>query len=111
MQALVDKHPDWFPPVPHPLGLTRVAPGLYGGVGGMMRFTPFGGDKAHVVKLLHRMFDLGVIGFYCGHGPYHVRFLAPVGVVQPDELAGVFDVVELAMAEVAAELGTAPQPA
>ncbi|MHC4991231.1 MAG: aminotransferase class III-fold pyridoxal phosphate-dependent enzyme [Planctomycetota bacterium] len=126
VQAMVEKHPDWFPPVPHPAGLSMVASGFFGGVGGMMRFTPFGGDKEHIMRLLHRMFDLGVIAFYCGkvhitrllhrmfdlggiafyygHGPYHVRFLPPVSVMQPEHFCDVFEIVEAAMASVEAEM-------
>ncbi len=82
-----------------------VSPGretvLIGGVGGMMRMTPFGGDHVAIVKLLHAMFEHGVIAFYCGHGPYHVRFLPPVGVMRPEDFDPVFEIVGSAMAEVA----------
>jgi 4-aminobutyrate aminotransferase-like enzyme len=69
----------------------------------MMRLTPFGGDKDRIGKLLHRMFDEGVIAFSCGHGPYHLRFLPPVGVMRPEDFAPVFGIVERAMAAAAAE--------
>ena len=61
-----------------------------------MRFTPFGGDKSSITKALRVMFDEGVIAFYCGRGPYHIRFLPPVGVMQPDQFDEVFDIVERA---------------
>ena len=103
-RALVQKHPDWFPPIGHPESLSRVSSGFFGGVGGMMRFTPFGGEKAAVLKLTHRLFDHGLIAFYCGHAPYHVRFLPPVGVLRPDDFTDIFAIVEAAMAEVAGEI-------
>lgn len=96
-KRLVEYHPQWFPEVPHPLGLKRTASGFFGGVGGMMRFTPFAGDKGMILKALHAMFDRGVIAFYCGHGPYHVRFLPPIGVMQPEQFGPVFEIVTAAL--------------
>ncbi len=98
---LVETHRNWFPPIPGPTGLTR-SNGFYGGVGGMMRLTPFGGEKAMITKALNIMFAEGVIAFYCGHGTYHIRFLAPVGVMQPEQFKDVFEIVETALAKTAA---------
>ena len=95
---LVAAHPEWFPPARDSLG--RAQPSLVGGVGGMMRLTPFGGDKDRIMKLLHAMFDEGVIAFICGHGPYHVRMLAPVGVMEPAHMGPVFEVIERAFRKV-----------
>ena len=86
--------------VPHPRGLPQ-AGGFYGGVGGMMRLTPFGGDRDGILRFLKTLFQRGVISFYCGRGPYHVRFLPPVGVMRPEHFAEVFEVVEAALGEVA----------
>jgi 4-aminobutyrate aminotransferase-like enzyme len=99
-RALVEKHKNWFPPIPGPTGLTR-RNGFYGGVGGMMRITPFAGDKSAILKTLHQMFADGVIAFYCGHGPYHIRFLPPVGVMQPEQFKDVFEIMEASMKKVA----------
>ncbi|MCA9286828.1 MAG: aminotransferase class III-fold pyridoxal phosphate-dependent enzyme [Phycisphaerales bacterium] len=99
---LVESHPEWFTPVPHPSGLRRVNTPYFGGVGGMMRLTPFGGDKGMVTKALAAMFEEGVVAFYCGHGPFHVRFLPPVGVMEPDHFDEVFEITERAFARVAA---------
>ncbi|MFO0874842.1 MAG: aminotransferase class III-fold pyridoxal phosphate-dependent enzyme [Phycisphaerales bacterium] len=98
--ALVKRHPALFPPVPHTTGRPSTKTPVYGGVGGMMRLTPFGGDRAKVMKALHVMFDEGVVAFYCGHGPYHVRFLPPVGVMKPEQFAEVFPIVERALLRV-----------
>jgi 4-aminobutyrate aminotransferase-like enzyme len=98
---LVESHRNWFPPIPGPTGLTRNN-GFYGGVGGMMRLTPFAGEKAMITKALNIMFAEGVIAFYCGHGPYHIRFLAPVGVMQPEQFKDVFEIVETALGRAAA---------
>lgn len=102
MKALISKHPEWFPPAPLRGPAPRATTNLYDGAGGMMRFTPFGGDKKKVIDLCHRLFEEGVIAFYCGHEPYHVRFLPPIGVMEPGHFDEVFPIVERAMARVVA---------
>ena len=100
-ETLVTRHPEWFTPVPHASGAGGVASGFYGGVGGMMRFTPFGGDKAKITNALRIMFDEGVIAFYCGHGPHHIRFLPPIGVMEPAHFDDVFRIVESSLSKAA----------
>jgi 4-aminobutyrate aminotransferase-like enzyme len=95
VSALKAKHPDWFPEVPF-------VDGIAGGVGGMMRFTPFGGEKEKLMKATKALFDEGVITFYNGHGPYHVRFLPPFAVMEMSDWPKVFAVVERGLAKVAA---------
>ena len=101
MGAFVEAHPEWFTEIPHPHNLTRTATGFFGGVGGMMRFTPFGGDRARVINACHTLFEEGVICFYCGHGPFHIRFLPPIGVMQPEQFDPVLQIVERALSRVA----------
>jgi acetylornithine aminotransferase len=96
VRALAGKHPDWFPPTPE-------IPEIVGGTGGMMRFTPFGGKKDRINKACKHLFDEGVITFYAGHGPYHVRMLPPLGVFEEKDWARVFAVVEKGLAKAAAE--------
>lgn len=93
-EALIAKHPAWFPD--HPEVVDKV-----GGLGGMMKFTPFGGKKDPVMKLARVAFDEGVILFYCGHDPYHLRMLPPLGVMKEDQWPRVFELLERAMAKVA----------
>ncbi len=99
VDALMKRHGAWFPPALD--GEGRAIASLVGGTGGMMRFTPFGGNKEKVQKALHTMFANGVIAFSCGHGPYHIRFLPPIGVMKPQEFDPVFEIVERSLAEVA----------
>ena len=68
-----------------------------GGLGGMCRFTPFGGEKDRVMQFLKVLFEEGVMAFYCGHDPYHVRMLPPVGVMEPRHWGPVFEIVERAL--------------
>ncbi len=93
METFVAAHPEWFPPI------DGLAP--FGGVGGMLRFTPFGGAKAPILAALKHMFAEGVIAFYCGRGPFHIRFLPPVGVVEPEHLDEVLPIVEKALGRAA----------
>ncbi len=94
VQALAKKHPEWFPPHPD-------VPAPNGGFGGMLRFTPFKGDKNKVMQTCKTLFDEGVVALYCGHGPYHVRMLPPLGVFREEEWPEVFAIVERALAKVA----------
>ena len=94
---LVERHPEWFPAVKDAFG--RESRSFVGGTGGMCRLTPFGGDKDRIMRFLNTLFAEGVMAFYCGHGPYHVRMLPPVGVMQPEQWAPVFEIVERAMAK------------
>ena len=102
--AFVAKHPEHFPPVVD--GMGRSSENVVAGTGGMMRLTPFGGDRARVMALCHHLFREGVIAFACGHGPYHLRFLAPVGVMEPAHFAPIFEVMERGFAAAAAEAGS-----
>jgi 4-aminobutyrate aminotransferase-like enzyme len=97
---LADRHPEWFPPVPEKLG-TPGPKEIVGGQGGMMRFTPFAGDKAKIVSACKACYDEGVILFYCGHGPFHVRMLPPLGVMNEEDWPRVFECVERGLAKAA----------
>ena len=103
MAALVDRHPQWFPAVPHPSGASRVASGVFGGTGGMMRLTPFAGAKDPIVRACNVLFEEGVVAFYCGHEPFHIRFLPPVGVMEPQQFDSVFEILERTLERVADE--------
>ncbi len=92
--SLMARRPEWFPKTPE-------VESLCGGAGGMMRFTPFGGDKDKVQKAARGCFDEGAIVFYCGHGPYHVRMLPPLGVMKLEDWPRVFACVEKGLARAA----------
>lgn len=97
VRALAARRPEWF-------GRDSkwgALPDIAGGVGGMMRFTPFNGDKDRIMKACKAMFDEGVIVFYAGHGPYHVRMLPPLGVFNEADWPRVFACVERGLAKAA----------
>jgi len=97
IRSLASRHPEWFPNVPQVVDIV-------GGFGGMMRSTPFGGKKAAIAKLCHILFDEGIIAFYCGHGPFHIRFLPPLAVMDTALWPRVFELFEQSMARCAQEL-------
>jgi 4-aminobutyrate aminotransferase-like enzyme len=98
VDALVAKHPAWFPSTSPKWGQL---PPLAGGVGGMMKFTPFGGDKDKVNKTCKMMFEEGVMSFIAGHGPYHVRMLPPLPVFNEKDWPRVFACIEKGLAKAA----------
>lgn len=95
--ALARKHPDWF-------GHNHRVHDIASGFGGMLRMTPFRGEKDPIMKLCRACFDEGLILFYCGHDPYHIRMLPPLGVMQDEHWPRVFEILERAMSKVAAEI-------
>ncbi|MEK6701302.1 MAG: aminotransferase class III-fold pyridoxal phosphate-dependent enzyme [Planctomycetota bacterium] len=97
--ALIAKYPQHFPKVADRAGLDQP---LVGGIGGMMRFTPFGGRKDKIGALCKACFEEGVILFSCGHGPYHVRMLPPLPVFNIGDWPRVFACIEKAIAKVGA---------
>jgi 4-aminobutyrate aminotransferase-like enzyme len=100
--ALIARHPEWFPRMSGKYGPVSLSDGpLWGGNGGMMRFTPFGGDKDKVMKATKMLYEEGVISFYCGHGPYHVRLLPPLPVFDEADWPRVFACIERGLARAA----------
>ena len=102
LNQFVTNHQEWFPKVVDPATgreLTKHEP--VGGVGGMMRFTPFGGEKKKIMDSCHALFDEGIICFACGHGPWHLRFLPPVGIMQPGDFDKILPILEKGLARVA----------
>ncbi|MEC9373810.1 MAG: aminotransferase class III-fold pyridoxal phosphate-dependent enzyme [Planctomycetota bacterium] len=94
VKTLAAKHPEWFPK-----GKGFLEP--YGGYGGMMRMTPFGGVKDKVMKTCKTLFEEGMVALYCGHDPYHVRLLPPLGVMPESQWPQVFEIIERALGKVA----------
>ncbi|MEM1416537.1 MAG: aminotransferase class III-fold pyridoxal phosphate-dependent enzyme [Myxococcota bacterium] len=93
-EALRAKHPEWFPEVEY-------APELIGGVGGMMRMTPFGGTREKIVAAAKAIYEEGGILFWCGHGPFHLRMLPPLPAMSLDDWGPAFEVIERGLARVA----------
>lgn len=69
--------------------------------GGMWAFQPFSGSMDDVKAVLMKLFDMGVVAFYCGHGPYSIRMLPPLGALTEVQLDEVCGLLETAIADVA----------
>jgi len=93
-EALVAKHPEWFPAVEY-------APELVGGAGGMMRMTPFGGVKEKIAAAAKAIYAEGAVLFWCGHGPVHLRMLPPMPAMELDQWPAIFEVLERGLAKAA----------
>jgi 4-aminobutyrate aminotransferase-like enzyme len=66
-------------------------------VGGMVAFAPLGGTMDDVKAVLVKMFEMGVVAFYCGHGPYLVRMLPPMGAMTEADVDLVCQIAEKAI--------------
>ncbi len=55
-------------------------------IGGMIGFVPHDGTMESVKKVLTKLFDLGVVAFYCGHGPFLIRMLPPLGAMTEQDI-------------------------
>lgn len=64
------------------------------GLGAMVAFTPFDGEAQRVIQFGKDLFQAGVISFICGKDPTRIRFLAPVGAVQPQDIDTVTQILE-----------------
>lgn len=64
------------------------------GLGAMVAFTPFDGDAQRVTAFVHNLFEDGVLSFIAGSQPTRVRFLIPAGVVTPEDIDAVVNIIE-----------------
>jgi len=95
--ALAAKHPAWFPKVVDTQGFEQ---SHVGGIGGMMKFSPFAGKKEKITAACKHIFDEGALVFYCGHNPYHIRMLPPLPVFKMEDWPRVFACIERGLAKV-----------
>lgn len=97
VRDIAARNPAWFPK-------GHDYADIVGGTGGMMKLTPFGGKKDKINKACKHLFEAGVIAFYCGHGPYHLRVLPPLGVFQEQDWPRVMACIEKGLAATAVEV-------
>ncbi len=64
------------------------------GMGGLIAFTPFGGEYEPVFRFVQDLFQAGVIAFTAGSHPTRARFLIPAGVMTKKDVDGVMEIVE-----------------
>ncbi len=82
-------HPDWLQ---GPFGL-----------GAMLAFTAFGGNRESTRRLLDELFSQGVVAFSTGGSVSRVRFLPPVGVIRDEEIDRVLEILAASLEVVAGE--------
>ena len=70
-------------------------------IGGMIAFAPLKGTQEEVKAVLMKLFDLGVIAFNCGHGPYLIRLLPPLPVMNEKDIDEVCKIIETGILAVA----------
>lgn len=69
-----------------------------GGMGLMIAFTPFDGDKDRVGSFLKKLYNNGVVGFSCGKTPLRCRFLVPA-IIKDHEIEMAVSVIEKTILE------------
>lgn len=72
------------------------------GIGSMVAFTPFHGDKAAVDKLAKKLFERGIIAFIAGSNPTRLRFLLPAGCMEEKDVDSVMTIIEKVLKEASA---------
>lgn len=71
--------------------------------GAMIAFQPLAGTMDDVKSVLFKLFDKGVVAFYCGHGPFLIRLLPPLGAMSEQQIDEVCKILEEALVEAAQE--------
>ena len=66
-------------------------------IGGMVAFSPFSGTMDDVKRVLTTLFDLGVVAFYCGHGPYLIRLLPPLAAMNEADVDLTCELIQKAL--------------
>ncbi|MBI4040904.1 MAG: aminotransferase class III-fold pyridoxal phosphate-dependent enzyme [Deltaproteobacteria bacterium] len=70
------------------------------GVGAMVAFQFRDGNLEQTKKLVLQAFEEGVMLFYCGRGPYKIRFLLPAGCLTQTQYQGGLKYVEKAIQKI-----------
>lgn len=64
------------------------------GIGAMVAFTPFSGDKDKTIAIIKALFHAGIITFIGGNVPARVRMLPPIGVLKDEDYRIIESVIE-----------------
>jgi 4-aminobutyrate aminotransferase-like enzyme len=71
------------------------------GFGGMIAFTPFGGNPQKAAQLVRALFDAGVLCLVAGHQTARVRFLVPYGAIGYEDIDAVAEILEQTISRMA----------
>ena len=69
------------------------------GIGTMVGFTVFNGDKNKTFAFTHKLFEKGVISFIAGENPTRVRFLVPADPITEEDIKNVCAIVQQTIQE------------
>ena len=67
------------------------------GLGGMIAFTPFDGSEDKTKKLLHALYQNGLVAFYNGSEPTRIRFLPPIPILEKSHITLACTILESTM--------------
>jgi 4-aminobutyrate aminotransferase-like enzyme len=70
-----------------------------GGLGLMVSFIPFKGEKEKVEKFIKTLYKNGLICYSAGRDPYKIRFLVPA-IITDAEIAVAKNIIEQSIKEV-----------
>jgi len=82
-------------------GTCRGLIGDWRNIGGMIAIEPLSGTLEDVKAVLMKLYDLGVVAFYCGHGPILIRMLPPLGAMTEAHVDQVCALIEKSILSVA----------
>lgn len=72
-------------------------------IGGMIAFQVHDGTLPETKAVLMKLFERGVVAYYCGHGPYAVRLLPPMGCITEAQIDEVCGIIADTVADISAE--------
>jgi 4-aminobutyrate aminotransferase-like enzyme len=78
------------------------------GEGMMIGFTPFDGSDNAAKQLVNSLFQAGLMSFMAGGNPSRVRFLIPLGCVQPTHIDQACKILSQVIGELAPQLAATP---
>lgn len=64
------------------------------GLGGFVAFTPFDGDPEHTKRIVHSLFDEGLLSFTAGSSPTRIRMLPPFGILKEADIVAAAAIIE-----------------
>lgn len=64
------------------------------GVGLMIAFTPFQGEPSKTTAFVKNLYENGILSFMAGASPMRVRFLIPIGAIQPEHIPNAITIIK-----------------
>ncbi|MBA3237205.1 MAG: aminotransferase class III-fold pyridoxal phosphate-dependent enzyme [Parachlamydiaceae bacterium] len=64
------------------------------GLGGLVAFTPFDGDAEYTKKIVHALFDEGLLCFIAGSSPTRIRMLPPFAILKEADIIAATAIIE-----------------